>query len=1694
MAVPRRHWFRRSSFMGKELNPYRTLPLVLALLFLLPQLSSASQELSEITPNYFDDDLNLFSGKQVSQQEMETVTLVQSGGTVDTVKTFQITIKGSISAENMTDIIEVVQSSSNKQVLEVGGNKNYVMIGRNVPTGGVFCNVSVTLAFDLMVGQTDYEIVLRRIDTSEVLFTKTVHYIICGISLYQMSSSGAKTVVSGTDSEYRISYMEALNDPISPEYRVHAFIQYPDGSTSATATGDPFPSSEGCNVIALQYRNQFIHDDATCNWKIPTKLKTSSWGATFSQGCGYGFYRDLSGDLLFIIRYNPYRVGRIMFDIRWDTLVQDVPVFGEDGYSVEFNIFIDGNPPLVVTDMNPIGKLFREEGGQVVYVTFFNGDLYDLARKEINVNTVSYPFQEESSTCTEAVSPLYLQTCTYITQPGSGLNLSWEFNYQTNGINGAGLQTAVDLTVPRFQFNYDPLHIRLDAITPNVGEKDGGTLITATGYFEGFDPSTDAIFFTGYRLRPFYIVEISQTRLIFNLPPKAEIGDGFDFDVYMSIGYAISNSLVFTYSATDLTVTITQSGTTQLPTTEVDLESTVAFPKLHDVFYVGACTPTQFTAIVWPSTNQIQSYTWSLFAVADTNYSNELLRSFRTPEVMPYQQTLDILPQHLDLGNRYYLLVNVTVPGSFVSTYIYLERIESISIGAFILEPPVRSIAYPAAPVRFYAVVTPPGDCFNQTSGLVMEWTAFGRTESFSVANATGILSNNSDIVTTPARLGREFIVPQTDLVYGTSEVIFKVWMRSNPAINGIARVNISIVPAALKAVIRHGESVISANVRTSTVMTAVNSFDPDEAILEIVDPWRYEWACFQLSNMSTLSLPDFTDEANVSPCASELLEDSTASDFEISESLIQGLAGQIRAIRYVLVVYRGDRQSDPAEIIVEIDQEIEVQGTSRQSFLTNYTVSLRSIFGEKLGSIVKYYEPLVIDVEANATEISWRYDLIEPQLPGFMTSSNMIQSPTYYSPDSAAVLNRKPLGIAASALSPMTNYTFQVTFGGSADYENTIVLISFTTDQKPYLVLPNPSKMNGTTETIFTATAGIAFTDSLFLYYFYIQDEAGMQYCVGGCTGYGVTYFRIGRVGNYRLSVNLVEARGRAIMRTQELSSNIVISEPSSDYSLFNDLGNLLSNGDDSSYTQGALDLAVAVCVNIQNSSTAARFLASFGQDNEVPSAEYYDVEALERMESSSGITNNSSAPSASPSSKLLSDTNANNTDGPVFSLSKEEMTTDMLISIAAGLRKIFCASFPTSGHSRLGVTVATMLSKCPHLPYQVVYDLMWTVQCCLEKTPKGTVTDISLQDLVQQLQRVAIGLAPGSRRRLLQAETAPNNLIADLQIWGGPAVTMSSISGKLAGYSDVTSVTDGAKETNFVVAVAENAGQLSNVYVNGIIRQGVASGGAINSSDPTASVFYTKGQCTDMLFNLSSSNVFLTLQTTPNFVTSGNFQDPPPTGNLANTLTWMRVFMYDPNGRVVEAVPRQSNSTSDDPCFCFRLPILYMKEDLNNDLERGPSMYTVTDLKSFEVNATMKGQFFNYDTNTSVVMGYDVNDGWVEACVSHLGIVAPTIGTPRAGGFGSGAQLTGLSAIGIVGILIAGLIFVVIAVVTSWVIATRAMAAAEIPAELAPDANQLYVERDIYGRGTIFEGYDGAGAREDASPMKESSADPAT
>ena len=65
--------------------------------------------------------------------------------------------------------------------------------------------------------------------------------------------------------------------------------------------------------------------------------------------------------------------------------------------------------------------------------------------------------------------------------------------------------------------------------------------------------------------------------------------------------------------------------------------------------------------------------------------------------------------------------------------------------------------------------------------------------------------------------------------------------------------------------------------------------------------------------------------------------------------------------------------------------------------------------------------------------------------------------------------------------------------------------------------------------------------------------------------------------------------------------------------------------------------------------------------------------------------------------------------------------------------------------------------------------------------------------------------------------------------------------------------------------------------------------------------------------------------------------------------------------------------------------------------------------------------------------------------------------------------ALLLGQQGAVIVGLVVGGLIVVVIVIASSWMIATRAVSETAMPLE--PSPRNLYVERDVYGRGTIFD-----------------------
>jgi REJ domain/IPT/TIG domain len=1519
----------------------------------------------------------------------ERIVLVQNDGAADTVQSYPITLPTPLQVVD----VEFLQTSSNSKVLAVNDNQNILI---STGESGQSVNLTVSNSFDGMVGETDYVVACRRKDTGEVLFSSAVQYVVCGVSFYRITGDFQETLVSGEQPQYAISYEDAIATPYGAGNEIHVLVQYPDGSTSKDITSGSVPKQSGLAVSVSDFRAQFVHNAVTCNMAEVGTFVPST-GLVLAPGCGYGLYRNEKKELCFGIAYIPYRAGGIVFDISWDNLVDSVPSLAEEGYSEKMQVSITGLPPIVVTKVEPLDFLFRPEGGQAIVVYFYNGDLRSSSTRRMVVENATLPFSELRGSFEDSLAPRYVQTAIFITEAGQGSNLPFSFQYASteSGLE-ATYQEAKLAEAVEFTMTYDTNPIKIDSISPAIGLQDGGQTVTVTGYFKGFDSKVDGIYFNGARLPTKYYYKVSDTEIQFTLPPRSEIGEGFDYGVVVRVGNAASKAVEFQYTITSASVVISMSGTTQL--------------LGESIYRLGNCTPGRMTAVVSPFTSQIQSYEWSLIALTTADEEVERLTGLQNPSVNKSAQTLELQPQHLLVGQSYILKVKVVMLGTTALTSITLVREDAITVGAYILEPPARTIAYPETPLRLTAIVrTPTSGCYNGTNGLVFEWTGFGKTQRYSPNDATGEAAVSGEIVTTAARLGWEFLVPQSALTAGDHEVSFKTWMESNPLVSGSATRIVKIRHTPLQAVIRGGESLMMVNRHTDVEVTGANSVDPDKAYSSSTSVPTYQWACLE-----TTGAIDFSDESAVAACDSGFLPNGVQAEaFTVRKELLEALPADVKALQYRLIVQSESRVSQPSRLTLVLNF---VETT--QSHLTGYNIQLQDAdrYPQDINH-VKYYQAVVLDVVSPVDDVSWTFEMVSPPRQNILTSSNLIQTPVYYSPDATGTGgNRKPLGIEASKLDPGTSYTLKVTFSGSASFEDTDIFISFKTSDWPVLNLPEPSVMDGTTLTQYTATAGIPQDDFEYSYYFILQDESGKDFCVGGCTGYGITYFRIGRPGIYKLSVLLYDSQGTALLRRLTLSRPLVVTEPDIPHDMFSELSVLFANGDDSSWTQLSYDMTTLLLNEGLGSNASVR----------IPSDGSLEL-----------------------SPQVVSD-------------------QDKIVTLSDGLRKIICASRPSSGHSALAVDVATKLSTLASIAKSTFYDITGTVSCCVQNTPKGTALTFELQEMLDQLERHVTngaGELGSGRRRLLQEEgnLPPANMRADLNSWSGKMITASTTSSESEGFT--ATMMDG----KYGIAMVANKVQLPVVEVNGNRQNGIQAG----KSDEGI-VFYTKGECAADLFAATGDQKrFITVQSMSNFITEDRFQNsPPPGGYLSDTLFLTQVYKEDEYGQIVEMTlePRQDI----DPCYCHKLPIKYGLDQLNEQLGSAPSMFSLLDKKPYHKEATKAGEYFNYVVDEAEALSYNIkqdgSESWVEVCSRGVGFAGSTISTKSGlSASAGGVKLFGKDGAGLVGMVLAGLIVVVVAVVASWVIATKTMAAGA-PEPVALEAHELYVERDIYGRGTIF------------------------
>lgn len=1654
--------------------------------FLLYSLTSATSFRVE---NALPSRIPLSSRQQSTYNE--TIVLAQVDGDAEDTRSFFVMLPEHLTAND----VDFVQQSSNPDVLAIIDDRNLIKQGGD----GERVNVTLSASFDSMVGRTVYTLQCREKNSQLVVATYTIHYTISGMSFYRVDQeTDRKSVLSDSPLDrYTIGFEEALTSPYSRANEIRVLVQYPEDSEKSTVgkTSDlddvsgsvplSLPRQSGLELVEKQARAQFVHNVFTCNAGQIGTFSTDD-GLSLPTGCGYGLYWNELGDLCFGVIYEPYRYGDIAFSIEWAPLVETDSNLAEEGYSTSLGITITGIPPVVVTGLEPLNIIFREEGGQLIKVFFFNGELHTSGLRQIVVEsgisaetkqdngaligTGALIFEEVPGSYVDEGYPSYRQSAIYITEPGVGSDLTWTYQYlssdsATQDSNIQNYATAiVEVGVgDAFNMTYDPIPISISGVSPENALQEGGTLMTIDGYFLGFDPTIDGVFFNGIPLPAEYYQSISNDQIVVQIPPRTELGGGYGFELYIKVGNAQTAPKSFQYTVSVASVTVSQSGTTQLGGEEV--------------YRMGDCTPGRMTAVVSPFTAQLPTYEWSLTAIDDDS-NTELLSTLTLPQVPGDTQTIEIQPRHLVVGNTYELTVKITLPGPNPDTpgavaiqTVTVVRENAVTIGAYILEPAVRSIARPETPFRLSSIVrVPSSECYNATtgSGLVFEWTGFNQTNVYAPGDADGQATESGEITTTPARLGWEFIVPQNQLTVGDHVVTFKAWMEDNTLIQGSSKRVVRIVHSPLEAVIRGGETRMTLNSKTSLAMTAENSEDPDQAFSGGASSaaLSYSWTCLE-----TTGTPDFSDEGQISACDEGFLPSGAqAESFTIPQELIAAVPENVKAMKYRLLVSKDGRISKPSELTLIVDHRV-----TRDTQLTGYTIDVKDITGNIQSALnVKYYQPVVISVAVPEEDIHWTYEVVEPirQKSTLLASSNLIETSVYYTP--GAVNNRKPLGIEAFKLSPFTTYTLKIFFSGSANFEDTEVYFTFQTSASPAVNFPVPTVMNGTTLTQYTATAGTTVSDSEFTYFFFLRDSTGKQFCIGGCTGYGITYFRIGRVGSYELSVLLYDSQGRALLNSKTLDEKIIVSEPEEPHDIFSELEVLFLNGDDSSWTQLAFDLASQLVISTSRAqdagldivSNATTVAASVGVTTNATAVTEADgnVSATTETTVATEGDENASAATTGAALDLMRQVE-------VISVSDNEKIT----SLASGLRKILCASRPSSGHGDLAVSIASVLSGLPLLNREIFYDLMGTVTCGVSNTPMGTAITFRITTLVENLNSyVSVGASSSGtgRRRLLQLDDLPEaavakpyNLRADAISWGGLVLTKSETSSRGEGYS--STLMDG----NITIAVVSNNIQLPVIPVSGNRQNGLSVG-----QSNSGAVFFAKDACASDLFGGEAGRRkrFLSIQSMVNFVTEDRFQSSEPPGEyLSDRLFLVQVYEEDEFGQmsIVDIAERQDI----DPCYCMKLPITDEEKiaELQGAVGTAPNMFSLTDKKELGVDVNKTDLFFNYVTDEGAKSSYyDITAGgnsYVEVCSHGVGYAGSTKYLRAGGNLVGGAALYGASTAGIVGMVLAGLIVLVVAVVASWVVATRSMAGGDAePVALA--AHELYVERDIYGRGTIF------------------------
>ncbi|GAB0496685.1 hypothetical protein MMPV_007999 [Pyropia vietnamensis] len=1196
-----------------------------------------------------------------------SVTLLQVNGSAETTITYFFRPEAGLTLEDYDRVF----LSSDTGVLVPTADVSVAEAILDNSTGSPVYNLTLSFDFSRFVGQTQFTFDLVNRETGEPVpgsSPSRTNFTISGLTLYTETTTTStptdggppvvtvnREVVGGDGQPLTIDWETAAN---RPQVSLIGFIQYVNGSnstvTSSGGSGQLVPLSDidfsfgrqptGSGVVPGGPASPVAHDASGC------AIDGGTWNGSAVQlapGCGIGF-ADNDGVHLGIT-LQPYRPGPVQLVFKWPELTD-----GTELDDIQFETFIDvevtGTPPPAVVAISPSSAL-APEGDEDVTLTVLNTQP-NMTFNVLVGGEFEFPQSQDAGSYVDRGDGL--QTVTVVSAPGEGNNLNWTVTVtitpapDTTGVPGTPVVVnAVDVTRPPFLFNYLNANVTLNGISPNSGPEEGGTIVTLTGDFPDFDKDgTGEILFNNRPIGAEYIISGNANTIVFRVPPRVEVGEGFTYSVSVEVGKYQSAGLLFTFIQAQPSLSILVTGG--------------SFDSSNGRYNIGRCNNALFRAILDAGTfSQTPTFSWRLLDTTQTDADGNsvdvlpaVVAASSTSELGPVvnvsSQTLVIPWESWPAQNRVYRLV-VTVTTRFgvtEVTSILVRQGTADLIGVTLVDPVPRSLVLPDLPLQVEAKIGTP-TCLGLTEideEITYDWTWQGALYSFTY-QSTAATKNN----TTPTLLGREFNVPQANLTYGTFRISLVAYFTANQTVRGSDSALVRIVPAPLLSRINNGEEGRTISAASALELTGANSYDPDMTFAEGVSGTgagiQYTWSC-----VTAQSASGFVGPRNTStPCPAELLPaGTTAESFSVSADALSSVRRSTdQYILYGLVV----RKASVSTLLNGTD--VVIQRQSAQSVVTYRLIPDSSLRFEPLSAIditsnrsdvvvtrrINYFEDVIIRPQAVDEATRWTYQLLEPDENArqFLTlPSTRIPFAGYWGNNPNDLFTREPLGLRAGALLPNTDYVLAIIYN-TPGFEQNTALVRLRTTEAPQVRFPPLVQTQGTDQSIFYASAGASYESAEFKFYFIATDSDGTDFCLDGCSGLPFVQFQLKTSGEYTVRVEMYDAEGRSLLAMAMNEDPIVVNssvELGANLTVFTEaIERSFKTGDHAGYEMLGVDLAKHILLSggtnqtidseiLANYTAGLERVAGNAVPNTVQSANYINTASfLARLTPDTGV-----------------------------------------------------------------------------------------------------------------------------------------------------------------------------------------------------------------------------------------------------------------------------------------------------------------------------------------------------------------------------------------------------------------------------------------------------------------------------------------